>query len=162
MYKTIAITILSVGYLWFMYSFFWIKTDNVHEIQRLNHYVGQVDKFECLMGGRKRLHPIIYLTIDTGEKIDFYYPKVRNCDNVRWRHPKPEGLNFDGYFMARGVMQLTLGDVLLYDFYSEKKSTNRFIFGVMVLPFFIALAIYFGKKTKLKEWAEQIWLGKNN
>jgi hypothetical protein len=146
MLKKNTVLALALVYIFIIYLVFWIKTDDVSSVQRLNHYVGTIVKFECRMGGRKNAHEIINLRLDSGSEIEFYYPNVRSCRSVRKAFPIYEGLVFNGYFMARSVMKITIGDVILYDFISQKRNHNMFYLGVMVFPFFCYLAVFLVKQ----------------
>jgi len=132
-----------------MYSVFWVKTDDVNEIQRLNYYKGIIEKVDCSAidvsrGGTR--HELSVL-LNTGEYLNFRFP-LKTCRYFYRKVPFPRGLELEAYFQARRLMQLRIDGKELVSFDEEKRFDNRFAFGLIVFPF----AVYFlGKYMQRKK-----------
>ena len=136
MNKVKVLSFVGVLYLVFIYSFFWVKTDDVTKIQRLNHYTGTVESIDCYTIKKSRGSPEhrLRMIFDTGELLDLRFPG-KTCKYFHRKIPTPKGRNFEAFLMASLTMKIKVGDKVLIHFKDEKKRVNAFTVGFGIFPF---------------------------
>lgn len=124
-------------YLVFIYWFFWIKTDDVNQIQRLNVYEGIIESIECRVHDRKRAVKETYIWVLFTDGRELIKPYPIDCITFKKKSRRAKGTLFEAYFLAGRVVKLKINDIEIIKFEVEKKRVNNFATGLGLLPLFL-------------------------
>jgi hypothetical protein len=174
--------ILMALYQYWVYSSFWINTDDVAKVGQAKHISGEIVGMDCwdIKKDRGVFRQKIYIQLDGKPEFYFFDPSGVNffqlCNDFlvffNELSLKPEikvtdtqenllagtPVMFDGYFWGRSPLKVTVNGHILYSFKHTKAGHTFLVFWLSLTPVICVLGIFlvrWYKKGGLEKLGQQ-------